>query len=250
MSERPSERYYRDTARFYDPFAWKDDESLYLKLAKRYGSPILELACGTGRITFLLAQAGFEITGLELSPEMLEVAQEKLMDFPGEVQNRVSLNQGDMTDFQLGMKFSMAIIPSSFKFLVTTDEQLECLKQVRNHLTEDGVFILDLYPHEITKPDETGSVTAEVDGSMITRSYTYSKDLLTQQRYCKATVDVVHSDGTEEHIETRSVNALIFPREAELLVKAAGFKIVEDYGGNDLSEYKPGDWKRVLVLRK
>ena len=86
MPERPSEKYYRDTARFYDAFAERPDDTLYLELAKRYGSPILELACGTGRITLLLAQAGYQITGIELSPQMLEIAQEKLRKLPEEVQ--------------------------------------------------------------------------------------------------------------------------------------------------------------------
>jgi len=250
VPERQSEKYYRDTARFYDPFTNRSEENLYLELAKRFGSPILELASGTGRITFMLAQAGYDITGVELSSEMLKVAQEKLMKLPEDVQNRVSLNQGDMTKFQIERKFPMVIIPSSFKFLLTTEDQLACLKQVRNHLTEDGVFILDLYPHEITAPDKTESATAEVDGSTITRTYSYSIDLVAQERYCTATVDVVHEDGEVEHIKTKSVNALIYPREAELLVRAAGFEIVEDYGGNDFSEYKSGDWKRVLVLKK
>ncbi|MBE0527198.1 MAG: class I SAM-dependent methyltransferase [Candidatus Thorarchaeota archaeon] len=48
-----------------------------MELAKRYGSPTLELACGTGRISLMLAQAEYEITGIELSPEMLVIARER-----------------------------------------------------------------------------------------------------------------------------------------------------------------------------
>ncbi|MFW9843817.1 MAG: hypothetical protein ACFFEV_04515, partial [Candidatus Thorarchaeota archaeon] len=142
------------------------------------------------------------------------------------------------------------IVPWSFKFLLTTEDQLKCLKQVRKHLADNGVFVLDLYPSELTTPDRTVSYTVEVDGSTITKTYTYSTDLFTQTRKCEAIVDVVHTNGEVEHIETNSVNALILPREAELLVRAAGFEIVEDYGGNDFSEYSAGDWKRVLVLKK
>ncbi|MHA1944002.1 MAG: class I SAM-dependent DNA methyltransferase [Candidatus Thorarchaeota archaeon] len=250
MPERPSERYYRDTARFFDAFAERTDETLYLELAKRFGSPILELACGTGRITFMLAQAGHEITGIELSSEMLEIAQEKLRQLPENVQSRVSLNHGDITKFQFDKKFAMVIIPWSFKFLLTTDDQLACLRKVREHLTDDGVFILDLYPTEITDKVGTETHTVEVDGSTITRTYTYSTDISRQLRTCKARVDVVYSDGKTEQIETESVVSLIMPREAELLVRTAGFEITEDYGGNAFSPYTPGTWKRVLVLKK
>ncbi|MFX0108105.1 MAG: class I SAM-dependent DNA methyltransferase [Candidatus Hodarchaeota archaeon] len=250
VPERPSEKYYRDTARFYDLFVQRPDETLYLELAKRFGSPILELACGTGRITLLLAQAGYEITGIELSPEMLEIAQEKLRQLPEDVQSRVSFNRGDITNFQLDKKFAMVIIPWSFKFLLTTDDQLACLRQVRQHLADNGVFILDLYPREAIEMGEKESHTVEIDGATITKTYIYSTDLMTQLRHTTVLVDVVYPDGKTEQLETKSVVSIIMPREVELLVRTAGLEIVEEYGGNDLSEYKLEDWKRVLVLKK
>jgi SAM-dependent methyltransferase len=250
VPERVSERYYRDTARFYDAFTELPDETLYLELAKRFGSPILELACGTGRITFLLAEAGHEIAGIELSPEMLEIAREKLQQLPEDIQSRVSLKQGDITNFQLDKEFPMVIIPWSFKYLLTTGDQLACLRQVRRHLADDGAFILDLYPREIIEKVGTETHTVEIDGATITKTYTYSTDVIAQIRRCDAVVDVAHSDGRTEHVETMTEVSLITPREAELLVKVAGFEIVDDYGGNDFSEYSLEDWKRVLVLKK
>ncbi|MFX0054752.1 MAG: class I SAM-dependent DNA methyltransferase [Candidatus Hermodarchaeota archaeon] len=250
MPERPSERYYRTTARFYDLFAERPDETLYLELAKRFGSPILELACGTGRITLLLAQAGYDITGIELSPEMLEIAREKLQKLPEEVQLRVALNHGDVTNFQLDKKFALIIIPWSFKFLLTTDDQLACLRRVRNHLADDGVFILDLYPREVIDMGERDSETVEIDDATITRTFIYSTDVLTQLRHTTSLIDIVHSDGRVEHLESESVVSIIMPREADLLVRMAGFEIAEEYGGDDFSEYSIEDWKRILVLKK
>ena len=250
MPERSSEKYYHEMARFYDAFSERPDETLYLELAKQFGSPILELACGTGRITLMLAQAGYEITGIELSHEMLEIAREKLEQLPDDVQSRVSLYEGDITNFKLDKKYAMVIIPWSFKYLLTTDDQLACLMQVRNHLDDGGAFILDLYPHEITRKDGTEKQTVEIDGSIIMRTYIHSINLLTQLRHTTVHIDITHPNGKTEHSETTVVLALIMPREAELLVRTAGFEIVKDYGGNDFSEYKPGDWKRVLVLKK
>jgi SAM-dependent methyltransferase len=250
MPERPSEKYYRDTARFYDTLLGRPDENLYLVLAKRFGSPILELACGTGRITLLLAQAGYEITGIELSPEMLEIAQEKLQQLPEEVQSRVSLNHADITDFHLKRRFAMIIIPWSFKYLLTTDDQLACLRQVREHLADDGVFILDLYPREVIDMGEKDSQTVEVDGATIRRTSVYSTNILTQLRHTASVIDVAYSDGRVEHVETESIVSIIMPRETELLLRLAGFEIAEEYGGEDFSEYTLENWKRVLVLKK
>lgn len=250
VPERPSEKFYRDTARFYDAFAERPDETLYLELAKRFGSPILELACGTGRITLMLAQAGYEITGIEISPEMLDIAQEKLRQLPEDVQSRVSLIPGDITNFQLEKRFAMVIIPWSFKYLLTTDDQLACLRQGRKHLDDDGVFVLDLYPREVIEKVGSEKQTVEVDGVTITKTYTYSTDIMAQIRHTDTIVDVVYSDGRTERMETQVAVSLVMPREAELLVRTAGFEIVEDYGGDDFSEYTPEDSKRILVLRK
>ena len=64
-------------AEFYELFADNDDLPFYLKYAKRYSSPILDIAAGTGRVTFALALEGFEVTSLEKSASMLKVARQK-----------------------------------------------------------------------------------------------------------------------------------------------------------------------------
>ncbi|MHA2004746.1 MAG: hypothetical protein ACW960_11645, partial [Candidatus Thorarchaeota archaeon] len=159
-------------------------------------------------------------------------------------------NHGDVTNFLLDKTFAMIIIPWSFKYLLSTNDQLACLEQARRHLADDGAFILDLYPREIIEKVGTETQTVEVEGTTITKTYTYSTDILAQIRYTDAVVDMVHSEGKAERVQTKTAVSLIMPRETELLVRAAGFEIAEDYGGNDFSEYTHDDWKRVLVLKK
>jgi SAM-dependent methyltransferase len=219
-------------------------------MAKRYGSPILELAHGTGRITLTLAKEGYEIEGIELSADMSEIAGEKLEQLPEDVQSRVTLHKGDITDFDLDKKFVLIIIPTSFKFLLTTDDQLACLRCVRNHLQDDGVFILDLYPGEAFEEDGAfTTASVEVEGATVTKSYRHSNDLNTQLRRWDVTVEVKKPDGEVKRIETQSITSLIFPREIDLLVKHAGFHVFEDYGNWDFSPYKPDTYRRIMVLK-
>lgn len=251
MPERPSERYYRDTAKYYEPFAYRPDEPFFKEMAKRYGSPILELASGTGRVSLMLAEAGYEVVGVDLSPEMLEIAREKLQKLSATVQSRVTLHRSDISEFNLDQMFSMIIIPSAFKFLLTTDDQLACLRCVRDHLQDDGVFILDLYPGDFF--DETGEYTthpAEIDGAMVTKSYKHSNDLDTHLQFTEVVVEIAHPTGDVERIETESTTALITTQKANRLLKLAGFQVVEEYGGWDFSQYKPDSWRRILVLQK
>lgn len=251
MPERPSERYYHDTAKYYEQFMDDFDVPFFKKLAKQYGSPILELACGTGRICLMLAEEGHEIVGVDLSPEMLAIAREKLQRLPEAVQSRVSFHRGDITDITLDKKFAMIIIPSAFKYLLTTDDQLSCLECARAHLQDNGVFILDLYPGQAFEEDGT-YITApvEIDGAMVTKTYKYSIDLNTQLRHREIMVELTHPNGEVERIETESTTALITAQEGDRLLNLAGFQIVEEYGGWDFSQYKPDSWRRILVLRK
>ena len=114
---------FYDFARFYD---WTyeghvEDIPFYIHLAKTYGSPILELACGTGRITIPIAKKGVTITGMDISPEMLQIAKTKLEKEPKDVQNRIQLLQKDMSNFKLNEKFNMIFIPlASFFSLAPT----------------------------------------------------------------------------------------------------------------------------------
>ncbi len=94
----------KDFTRFYD---WsygdrEEDIPFYVSLARECGSPVLEVACGTGRVLIPLAREGFEVVGLDFSEHMLAIAREKLEKESPEVRSRVSLVQADMREFDLG----------------------------------------------------------------------------------------------------------------------------------------------------
>src|ERR1700694_4871385 len=81
------------------------DVAFYREAAREFGDPVLELGCGTGRVTLALAQAGMRVAGLDLSERMLEHAVKKRAALFTEERERVHLVQGDMAQFDLGEKF-------------------------------------------------------------------------------------------------------------------------------------------------
>ena len=92
-------------------YAWKsDDIQFYVDQARISGGPILELGCGTGRITIPIAMAGLEIIGLDNSGKMLETAKAKISKIPG-IEKNIELIDGDMTTFSIDRQFSLIIIP-------------------------------------------------------------------------------------------------------------------------------------------
>ena len=124
----------------------RGDVAFYVNVVKEFGDPVLELGCGSGRVTVTVAQAGFKIKGLDLSQQMLEQAEEKVSKLPHDIRARVSLIQGNMTNFDLDARFRLVIIPfRPFQHLLNVPQQLDCLECARKHLEPGGRLILDFF---------------------------------------------------------------------------------------------------------
>lgn len=121
------------------------DIRFFLDYARESGSPILELACGTGRLLVPMAEAGYRITGIDLSPRMLSICRQRVNHLG--LTDCVSLIEADMAAFDLPDKqFSLAYIPlRSFTHLFTQASQLGCLSRTYNHLRPGGLFIVVVF---------------------------------------------------------------------------------------------------------
>ena len=125
-------------AGLYDlrPITWPGEIDYYRQLAAQRGptARVLEVACGTGRVAIELAREGFNLTGVDLSGEMLAVARAKV----GVAANpRFVL--GDMRTFELGDRFDLALVPAhSFQFMTNADDQVAALRRIAEHLVPGG----------------------------------------------------------------------------------------------------------------
>ncbi|MER5431781.1 class I SAM-dependent methyltransferase [Streptomyces sp. NPDC002588] len=121
------------------------DLDFWLELGRRHGPEVLELACGTGRISIPLARAGCRVTGIDIAPSMLGRAERKRG--PGTANPRFLT--ADMRSFDLGRRFDLILLPcSSITHLLRATDAVRCLRSVRAHLKDTGHFVLDLLnPH-------------------------------------------------------------------------------------------------------
>lgn len=127
----------------------RGDIEFYKKYAMQSGSPVLELGCGTGRILIPIAQEGIQSYGLDMSRDMLNVCETKARTLNLE---NIHLKCSSMDQFEYSEHFSLIYIPfRSFQHLLTTEEQIRCLELVRNHLKDDGLFIMDVFAPNINK---------------------------------------------------------------------------------------------------
>lgn len=122
------------------------DLAFYLRLAGELGGPVLDIGCGTGRVAVALAEAGFEVVGVDLSAAMLRQADQRRAGLPPDIATRLTFVHADMTALALDRQFSLIVAPSRvFQFALTSAAQRAALRAFRQHLRPDGRLVLDLF---------------------------------------------------------------------------------------------------------
>lgn len=221
----------------------KKDIPFYVEFAAKCGGSILELACGTGRITIPLAEAGYEIWAIELSDTMIEQFRLKMVKLSQTTAASIHLFQGDMSNFELGRKFSLVIVPYR-SFQILQDETLEkaCLERVYHHLEDGGYFIIDLGNFAKIEESEWESDKETLDwatedpktGNVVCRTHIKRGiDKKNQIVHIKKTYYVTKEDTSIERI-TKEASAKYFHEDQiKTLLKSNGFKIVGEMGFYD-----------------
>jgi SAM-dependent methyltransferase len=256
---------YEQIAELYDhvvPYRNRPDVDFWVEAASESGGPVLEIGCGTGRVLIPTARAGTEVTGLDLSPRMLEVCRNKLQRESAEVQARVRLVEADMRDFALEQRFELVTTPfRPFQHLITVEDQIACLETIGHHLVDGGRLILDIFnPSLEALTREVGQVYGGEpvftmpDGRRVLRRHKVAdRDRANQIVYSELFYLVKHPDGREERLVHAFPMRYLFRFEAEHLLVRCGFEVEELYAGFDKSPYGtnyPGELIFVATKRE
>jgi len=206
---------------------------------------ILELGCGTGRMAIPLANAGYDVTGLDLSESMLNVFKAKITD----KSDRITIAHGNMADFSFDKKFDLIIAPfRAFQALTDDTDIQNCLNCVREHLSDSGKFIVNVFrPYKIL--DESWCYpetvqwerTDEATGNLIVKKHWGDRiDTAKQIIYPNYAFEVTSPDGEMQRIVDHLALKYYYCDQLKSLLTNCGFNIAEEFGWYDKSPIESG----------
>lgn len=250
---------YEMIAEYYDlEFAdFTADVEVYLAFAQRTGEPILEVGCGTGRLLLPLAQAGYQVDGVDRSPAMLARAAERLK--AAGLQS-VRLFQTDAEDLhQLSdHTYRLAIVAlNGFLHLPDRAAQQRALAELHRVLQTGGLLLLDVLhptPHQLRALEQPLAWDASwdlPDGSRLDR-FT-SRTVHPAEQMIVTTLFYDRTDKTTGQV-TRQVARYILRYvhrfELELLLELAGFAIEAIYGSYELEPLSDESPQMLVVAER
>jgi 2-polyprenyl-3-methyl-5-hydroxy-6-metoxy-1,4-benzoquinol methylase len=239
-----------DDAIFYDrEFADRaHDTAFFLRQAVSLGGPVLEVACGTGRITLPIARAGIEVTGLDVSRPMLELARRK-----AEVEQLpLTWLEQDCRDIRVPQTFALIFsATNAMQHLHDVESVSAFLGSARKALRPDGTLILDVFNPDMAKlarpPDTRYHHKSVVDeqGRELRVEASAHYDAATQ---ILGFMLFYLSHGALTRTKKVSMRCF-FPEELLALCQLNGLKVVRRCGNYDEGAFTSQSPKQILFCQ-
>jgi SAM-dependent methyltransferase len=227
------------------------------RIFKEYGDgnikTILDLGCGTGNHAIPLAERGYEVIGIDISPKMLESARAKIAskNLP------ISFVEGDIKklDLNRNRKFDAVIMMFAvLGYQSEIEDVIEALKIAHNHLRPGGLLAMDFWygPAVLSQRPEQRIKVILTNKGKILRAV--SSELDTMQQTCNVHYDLWEIDDNKLTAETSEnhIMRFFFAKEIELVIKKiVGFKDLSIRKFKDLNESPDeGSWNVMAIAIK
>lgn len=235
--------------------SYRDDLSFYRRLAEDVGGPVLEVGCGTGRVTMELARTGAEVTAVDVSPAMLRRARERVKR--ANLAGRVDLREADMRDLDESLppakRFVIAIAPfNTLMHAYTLEDQDRTLRGLYERLEPGGTFACDVYVPRFGAPGVLRlepvlqpTLSADVDLILV-----QDHDPAGQRIVSTYLVDTTGDDGVVRRQRVELVQRYFTRFELERAVRQAGFERVQVFGSFDRGPFRDDADVMVVLAKK
>lgn len=243
----------------------EQDIPFWRELFMRYmPTRALELGCGSGRIGIELVKGpgDFYLEGLDIEDAMLAAYQRKLERESTAIQQRVTLHQGDMCNYQLAERgnYDLIFLPfNSISHLYEIEDQLAAFRTTYDHLAPGGRFVVDMFLPDIdylsdalNRPSHVyleEEINAPNDEFTMLLYTTRRYDTFEQTQHITWIHEKFFQTGETERYLTRLDMHVFFPRELQLLFLSTGFQIDAIYGDYQWKPFGRGT-RQIVIGRK
>ena len=243
--------HYLDAEKYdvvYSNWSHKGDGPFYVERAKQVNGNVLEIACGTGRITIPIAKSGVNVTGLDAAKSMLDRAREKSKSENLDIE----WIEADCREFALNKKFDLIIMPFNAMQHLFDRESIEgCLNCVKAHMNSGASFVFDVFNPsiEILNRDPNkmyffdkykDSTTGEIVKIEETNVYDDASQINMVKWFYKG------DKGNINYMENLHMRCL-YPQELDMILHYNGFKIVNKFGDFNGKDFASGDEHQIVI---
>lgn len=242
-------------AKYYDtqpdPFSRKDID-FYLENIPTCDARVLEIGCGTGRVTLPLSMHCKSILGIDISESMVVLLDAKLKQQPDCYQN-VNVRIQDACGFQADNKYDLIIAPFRvFQNIENDDAVIDFFETIHGNIAEDGRCILNVFKPFASDADgvrakwqmmKKNKKLWEIEtGGLKVVCYDRISRIHPEKLICYATLtyEVVEKDEVIDTTELNISMRCYFPNEFINIIERNGFKIEEKWGGYSSEDYGEG----------
>ena len=226
------------------------DLKFYKKwLPKKKEARILELCCGTGRLTLPIAKDGYKISGVDITSSMLDQANAKAL----EAGLTIDFIKADIRTLDLPEKYDLIFIPfNSIHHLYQNDDLFQVFNVVKSHLKENGLFLLDCYNPNIQYIIEGEKEQKEIaeyitkDGRKILIKQKMHYENKTQINRIEWHYFINNKFDSIQNLDMR----LYFPQELNSYLEHNGFKIIHKFGNFKEEEFNNSSEKQIFVCKQ
>lgn len=254
---------YDSHAELYDELylGLPGEKEFYVSQCLKFPSPILEIGCGTGRVTIPVAQVGCDITGIDISEGLLGVAQKKY-DALKTVAGKAEFLYADMRDFSFDKKFNLITIPyRAFLHMHTVEDQKKTLKNIHNHLNDKGHLIMNMFFPRIDIIDshinQLGTVVKHIKSLDLPNGH---KQIVQESREFSSYSQIIKQFFIIEELDQTGtvISKKYHPLtlrwvtyyEMQHLLELSGFEIVNVYGWFDGRPFSDNSEEMIWVAKK
>ncbi len=199
---------------------------------------VLDVAAGPGRHAIALAERGFQVTAVDLSPRLLAHAAEEAAEAGVELQ----LVRSDMRHIDFEMEFDLVVqLFTSFGYFESHDDDMQVLANVHTSLVADGYYVLDLINRDHLVQTLVGENTRSLDGTIVIERRHIDGD-----RVVKDIEFVI--DG--HRVQFRESVRLFSPEAISTMLRESGFEPVRWFGDYRGGEFDRFHSPRMLVISR